>query len=68
MPVSAARTRTEGERRSYIGSEWDTQVLYNYTEDVQLGLIYALFNPGNVFRTPNDDTAQELISSVSVKF
>jgi hypothetical protein len=51
-----------------LGTEWDTSVVYNYTDDVQLGLIYALFKPGSVFRDPNDDTAQELISTVSVKF
>lgn len=57
-----------GKRESYAGMEWDTVASYDYTEDVQLGLIYALFNPGSVYRTPNDSTAQELISSVSVKF
>lgn len=55
-------------RNRYLGAEWDTNVVYNYTDDVQLGLLYALFAPGSVFRTPNDDTAQELITTVSVKF
>jgi len=59
---------TGSKRKSYLGTEWDTNVVYNYTDDVQLGLLYALFAPGNVFRTPNDSTAQELITSVSVKF
>lgn len=43
-------------------------VNYNYTDDVQFGVIYALFAPGSVYRHPNDDTAQELVTSVSVKF
>ena len=59
---------TSSKRRSFIGTEWDTVVTYNYTDDVQFGVIYALFAPGNVYRTPNDSTAQELITSVSVKF
>lgn len=64
---------TGSKRRSFAGTEWDTQVVYNYTDDVQFGLIYALFNPGNVYRTAvsstsGDSTAQELITSVSLKF
>ncbi len=55
-------------RESFLGTEWDTVVTYDYTDDVQLGLIYALFAPGSAFRSPNDSTAQELITSVSVKF
>ncbi len=55
-------------RRSYAGFEWDTNVVYNYTDDVQLGMLYALFAPGSVYRTPNDATAQELVTTVSVKF
>lgn len=62
IPVAGAK----GE--SYLGIEWDTQVLYDYTDDVQLGLLYALFAPGNVFRTPNDASAQQLVTTVSVKF
>ena len=55
-------------RKHYAGMEWDTILTYDYTDDVQLGFIYALFAPGNVYRSPNDSTAQEMISSVSVKF
>lgn len=62
------RPVANSKRENYFGNEWDMQAKYNYTDDVQLGLTYALFNPGNVFRTPYDDTAQELITSVDVKF
>ncbi len=55
-------------RKSYLGSEWDMVANYNYTDDVTLGVIYGVFWPGNVFRAPYDDIAQELVSSVSVKF
>ena len=48
--------------------EWDTVVTYNYTDDVQFGVIYGLFLPGSVYRSPTDAAAQELITSVSVKF
>lgn len=62
IPVAGAK------RESYAGTEWDTVLTYDYTEDVQLGLIYALFAPGSAYRAPNDATAQELITSVSLKF
>ncbi len=62
------RPTVNAKRKSYIGSEWDVQANYNYTDDVQLGLVYGIFWPGDVFRNPYDDIAQELVSSVSVKF
>ena len=62
----------------YIGSEWDTKATYDYTEDVQIGLIYGVFWPGDVFRHVSGTDAplspggkpiaQELVSTVSVKF
>jgi hypothetical protein len=64
----ATPVQGDGARSRYAGFEWDTSVVYNYTDDVQLGLIYALFAPGSVYRHPNDATAQELITSVSLKF
>lgn len=62
IPVAGSK------RKSYAGSEWDTNLVYNYTSDVQFGLLYALFAPGNVYRTPSGAAAQELVSTVSVKF
>ncbi len=65
-------------RRRYAGTEWDTNVVYNYTDDVQLGLLYAIFWPGTVYNhygtcstganCSGDSTAQELVTTVSVKF
>ena len=68
-----------GNRNSFIGTEWDTQFTYDYTDDVQFGFLYALFLPGNVFRDAGgiagtaaaiggDATAQQLVITVSVKF
>jgi len=62
IPVAGSK------RRGFAGTEWDTVVTYNYTDDVQFGLIYGLFAPGSVYRNPQDNAAQELVSSVSVKF
>ena len=66
-------------RNRYIGTEWDTQLTYDYTDDVQFGLLYALFLPGNVFRDAGgtdtrgsviagNATAQQIVSTVSLKF
>lgn len=64
-----------GKRNAFLGTEWDNWVTYDYTDDVQLGLSYGLFLPGSVFRDAGgvggpagDATAQQLISTVSVKF
>lgn len=69
---------TGGERNSFIGTEWDTKLTYDYTDDVQFGFLYALFLPGNVFRDAGgsaatavvggSSTAQQLVTTVSVKF
>jgi len=67
-------TGSNGKRNNHLGTEWDTVVNYNYTDDVQLGVIYGIFFPGSVFRaaasgvTSGSNAAQELITSVSVKF
>lgn len=69
--LDAAQVQAPGgqnERNKFVGTEWDAVVNYNYTDDVQLGLIYGLFLPGDVYQKPNDSTAQEIITSVSVKF
>ena len=62
VPVAGAK------RESFFGTEWDVNANYHYTDDVQMGLVYGVFWPGSVFRSPYDDIAQELVTSVSVKF
>ena len=50
------------------GSEVDAAVIYDYTEDVQFGLSYGAFMPGNAFTDPNSETAQQVIGSMKVTF
>ena len=64
-----------GDRSSYVGAEWDIRSTYDYTDDVQFGLDYGVFFPGSVFHENGEetqvngrDTAQEIITKVSVKF
>ena len=68
LPDGGAAGNNVAKRKNFVGTELDTVLTYNYTDDVQFGVIYGVFAPGNVYRNPNDNVAQELISSVSVKF
>lgn len=40
-----------------FGQELDLSVAYDYTEDVQIGVVGAVFMPGNFFADANDNTA-----------
>ena len=56
-----------------LGQEFDTNIMYNYTEDVQFGLLTGWFWPGSAYDkngTTVDQrvTATEMIASCSVKF
>ncbi len=65
------------DQSNYVGSEYDVNFTYNYSEDVTFGLMYALFIPGKFFEEGADDTAgldysldnaQQLMGSVKVTF
>ncbi len=51
-----------------IGWEIDTAVIYNYTEDVTFSFYANWFVPGDMFAEPEDATASEYISRVTVTF
>jgi len=71
LPVAAKAPGADAKRNRFVGTEWDTVLKYAYTDDVQLGVLYALFLPGNVFRDApgaGRNTAQQLVTTVSVKF
>lgn len=65
----------------FIGNELNGQLIYNYTEDLKLTLIGALFNPGDYFETEAsstnaagqsaadaDETAKELVAELVLAF
>jgi hypothetical protein len=83
MPVGSIPGAGGGARKHFVGTEWDTVLTYDYTDDVKFGFLYALFLPGSAFRDAgsanftdagvpsifsNRSTAQQLVSTVSVKF
>jgi hypothetical protein len=59
--------QTKGKRRG-LGNEYDVNLTYNYTEDVTFGLSLGWFVPGSVFTTNNNNTAQQALADVAVKF
>ncbi|HEX9780755.1 MAG TPA: alginate export family protein [bacterium] len=68
LPSGAGAGSAVSKRQRFAGTEWDAQVVYDYTDDVQLGVLYALFLPGSTYRQGRDSSAQEVVTSVSVKF
>jgi len=52
----------------HLGKEIDFELLYDYTEDVQLGLALGWFIPQGAFSNLNDRTAKQLIANVNVAF
>ncbi len=55
-----------GKKDNELGDELDVNLTWNYTSDVQFGLTVAGFWPGKVYE--KDDTAVEVLGSVSVAF
>ncbi|MBN2121295.1 MAG: alginate export family protein [Candidatus Omnitrophica bacterium] len=51
-----------------LGWELDAKLLYDYTEDVQMGLVSAWFFPGDFFNEQNDETAYSLRAFAKVDF
>ncbi|MFC1804774.1 alginate export family protein [Candidatus Omnitrophota bacterium] len=54
--------------KSYAGQELDMTLTYDYTEDVQFGLMGGLFIPGSSFMKDNDSVMSEIIGSMKVTF
>lgn len=54
--------------KKFAGQEIDLSATYDYTEDVQFGILGGLVFPGNSFDKENRNTAGELIGSMKVTF
>jgi hypothetical protein len=53
--------------KMHLGDEFDLTLKYDYTDDVQLGLLAGIFLPGNIFINKPADV-KEVIASVKVDF
>ncbi len=62
-PTYAMKNGKEG-----MGSEVDLDLIYDYTEDVQFGLMTGAFFPGSAFDKANKKTASQVIGSMKVTF
>lgn len=51
-----------------LGNEFDVNLFYDYTEDVQFGFKVGLFNPGKAFDGNNDSYASQVVGTMKVTF
>ncbi|MDD2703694.1 MAG: hypothetical protein PHC33_06820, partial [Candidatus Omnitrophica bacterium] len=51
-----------------LGNEFDVNLIYDYTEDVQFGFKVGLFSPGNAFDGSNDEYASQVLGTMKVTF
>lgn len=54
--------------KGYIGTEFDFQAIWDYTEDVSFGLLAAWFIPGADVYTNANSTAQDIVGTCKVSF
>ncbi|MBL7158212.1 MAG: hypothetical protein ISS91_01750 [Candidatus Omnitrophica bacterium] len=60
-------TSMEPFRNQFVGTEFDAQLSWDYTEDVNFGLLGAWFIPGTIYDDRNNN-ATEVVGHVSVDF
>jgi hypothetical protein len=51
-----------------VGQEVDVNLVYDYTEDVQIGLNLGWFFAGDFFHSSNDETAKQALANIAVVF
>ena len=51
-----------------LGNEYDVEVVYNYTEDFQIGANVGIFLPGSVYSKLNNDPAKQAIIHGNLNF
>lgn len=58
--------------KSVLGTEVDFEAMYDYTEDVQIGLNFGIFKPGPIFydtaSSGADKAAKQLLVNLNVQF
>lgn len=54
--------------KTYVGSEVDLEVKWDYTEDVSFGLLSGWFFPGDHFGSNSDDIATDIVGTVKLSF
>ena len=74
-PIAAGATSFQNDIAQYamtgdasLGAELDLHLTYDYTEDVQFGLMGGIFMPGKAFDECNREDATQVIGSMKVTF
>jgi len=66
--IATDPTTTVVKDKRHLADEIDLGLIYNYTEDVQLGLTAGVYIPGSVYDKTNDNTASQVLGSMKVTF
>ncbi len=54
--------------KKYLGTEFDLQAIWDYTEDVSFGLLGGWFYPGQAYGDLKDKSATDIVGTVKVSF
>jgi len=66
--ISGDGATTIQSNERHLADELDLSLMYDYTEDVQLGLSTGMYFPGTVYDRANDAIANQVIGSMKVTF
>lgn len=69
-PLAVVRNTTAylGKVSGYIGTEFDLQAIWDYTEDVSFGLLGGWFWPGHCYQEDEGNVATDIVGTVKVSF
>jgi hypothetical protein len=59
---------TTSKRKKFVGTELDVELVWDYTEDVSVGLLAAWFWPGGFYDGKGDNTATDLVLTTKLSF
>jgi hypothetical protein len=68
QPGSSTETVSIKRENTWLGKEVDLELVYDYTEDVQIGGNFGWFIPGSFFTPENDQSAKQAIVHMNVAF
>jgi hypothetical protein len=68
QPDGATVSELVNPDKTSLGNEVDVDLMFNYTEDVQLGFSAGWFFPGGVFAEGNTDSAKQFLTKATVNW
>ncbi len=67
-PAKNTSFATGADADTYVGTELDAKLTYDYTEDVKFQVIGGIFWPGKVYPSNQDESAGQLAARCAVEF